>query len=100
MARSVAPFLADWGSMGALYLALLQARHRLPDGSCATENRAFERWTGQRGSGLLACMNPYDGRPWVYFTFGKGRYLAFATRDDSDYDALCAWWDQLKTFLP
>ena len=45
-------------------------------------------------------MNPYDGRPWIYFTFGDGRYLAFATRDDIDYDALYQWWEQLKTFLP
>lgn len=45
-------------------------------------------------------LNPYDGRPLIYFSFAKGRYLAFATRDDSDYDALYAWWDQLKTFLP
>ena len=36
-------------------------------------------------------MNPYDGRPWIYFTFGKGQYLAFATRDDSNYSALYAW---------
>jgi class 3 adenylate cyclase len=98
--RVLPPYPASWKAMGAEYLGLLQARHRLPDGSCATENRAFERWTGPRGSGLLACMNPHDGRPWIYFSFVKGRYLAFATRDDSDYDALYAWWDQLKTFLP
>jgi hypothetical protein len=45
-------------------------------------------------------MNPYGGRPWIYFSFGKGRYLAFATRDDSDYAALYQWWVGLKTFLP
>jgi class 3 adenylate cyclase len=97
--RVLQPYPASWKAMGAEYLGLLTAVHRLPDGSCATENRAYERWTGPRGSGLLACMNPYDGRPWIYFSFAKGRYLAFATRDDSDYDALYAWWDQLKMFL-
>ena len=45
-------------------------------------------------------MNGYEGRPWIYFTFNGGRYLAFATRDDANYAALYAWWDQLKTFLP
>jgi hypothetical protein len=45
-------------------------------------------------------MNPYDGRPRIDFTFGEGRYLAFATRDDSNYAALYQWWEQLKTFLP
>jgi hypothetical protein len=45
-------------------------------------------------------VSPYDGRPWVYFSFGGGRYLGFATRDDADYDALYTWFDSLKTFLP
>jgi class 3 adenylate cyclase len=81
-------------------LGKLAARWKIPDGSCAIEDRAHERWTGQLGTGLLACMNPYEGRPWIYFTFNKGQYLAFATRDDSNYGALYAWWDQLKTFLP
>jgi class 3 adenylate cyclase len=82
------------------YIGYLSSLRDLIAGSCATENDAHELWTGPRGSGLLACMNPYDGRPWIYFSFAKGRYLAFATRDDSDYDALHTWWDQLKTFLP
>jgi class 3 adenylate cyclase len=98
--RVLPPYPPSWKAMGAEYLGLLTAVHTLPDGSCATEHRAYERWTGPRGSGLLACMSPYDGRPWIYFTFGGGKYLAFATRDDSDHDALYAWWDQLKTFLP
>jgi hypothetical protein len=82
------------------FLGWLAGQHRIPDGRCAIDARAHERWVTTRGSGLLACMNPYEGRPWIYFTFGNGQYLAFATRDDSDYDALYAWWDQLKTFLP
>ena len=84
------------------YLSYLEARYQIPFGSCATQDRAYEPWTGPSGSGLLACMDPspYDGRPWIYFTFGKNRYLAFATRNDANYDDLYAWWDQLKTFLP
>lgn len=85
---------------GDTYIAFLAARRRIPEGTCASGGRAFERWRGSRGTGLIACMNPYDGRPWVYFSFGKGRYLAFATRDDADYGALYDWWEQLTTFLP
>ena len=85
---------------GDEYLGYLTGLHKLAFGSCATEARAYELWSSPSGSGQLACMNPYDGRPWIYFTFGKGRYLAFATRDDSDYAALYAWWKQLRTFLP
>ena len=98
-------FETEFGAGGAkaaaeMYLGYLASNNQLPAGSCFSEDRAYERWTGPRGTGMLACMNPYDGRPWIYFSFAKGRYLAFATRDDSDYDALYAWWDQLKTFLP
>jgi hypothetical protein len=82
------------------YLGFLAGHYRLPYGSCATADRAYERWTSVGGTGMIACMNPYQGRPWIYFTFGDGRYLAFATRDDVNYDALYAWFDQLKTFLP
>jgi class 3 adenylate cyclase len=85
---------------GEEYLGYLTGQQNLPFGSCATDTRAYESWTGPSGSGTLACMNPYDGRPWVYFTFNKGRYLAFATRDDSNYAALYQWWEQLKIFLP
>jgi hypothetical protein len=83
-----------------VYLGFLVSVHRLPFASCATDNGAHELWTGPSGSGTLACMNPYDGRPWIYFSFGKGQYLAFATRDDSNYAALYAWWEQVKIFLP
>jgi tRNA A-37 threonylcarbamoyl transferase component Bud32 len=80
-------------------LSLLESRYELPSGSCATADRASDQWTGPGGSGMAACME-YDGRPWIYFTFGDDRYLAFATRDDSDRAALYAWFDNLKTFLP
>jgi class 3 adenylate cyclase len=83
-----------------VYLGFLVSVHRLPFASCATDNGAHELWTGPSGGGTLACMNPYDGRPWIYFSFGKGQYLAFATRDDSNYAALYAWWEQVKIFLP
>jgi class 3 adenylate cyclase len=85
---------------GDTYVNYLAARWKIADGSCADGRSALERWRERQGTGLLACLNPYDGRPWIYFSFGKGRYLGFATRDDADYGALYAWWDQLKTFLP
>jgi hypothetical protein len=87
-------------AVGDEYLGYLTGYHHLAFGSCAIDKLASELWTGPSGSGQLACMNPYDGRPWIYFTFGGGRYLAFATRDDSNYAALYQWWVGLKTFLP
>jgi len=85
---------------GDVYLGYLAARYGLAQGSCATVGQAQESWSGPSGGGQLACMNPYEGRPWIYFTFGKGKYLAFATRDDTDYADLYAWWEQIRTFLP
>jgi hypothetical protein len=87
-------------ALGDTYIGFLEVHWQIPVGSCATDKLAYEAWTGPGGNGTLACMNPYDGRPWIYFTFGKGRYLGFATRDDSDYAALYRWWEQLKVFLP
>jgi hypothetical protein len=43
---------------------------------------------------------PFDGSPWVDWTFADGHMLALATRDDRDYDALYAWFQDLRTFLP
>ena len=95
---------AGWGpsasSWADEYIIRLTGRWAIPLGSCASPAKAYERWRTTSGTGLVACMNTYDGRPWIYFTFGAGTYLAFATRDDADYDALYAWWEQLKTFLP
>jgi class 3 adenylate cyclase len=99
---SVEYYLGSGGpsAPGDVYLGFLASVKKLPFGSCSTDKRAQEMWFGPSGSGMLACMNPYDGRPWIYITFGKGRYLGFATRDDSNYAALYQWWEQLKIFLP
>ena len=82
------------------YMSRLTGLWTIPLGSCATEAKAYTRWRTVQGTGIVACMNPYQGRPWIYFTFAEGRYLGFATRDDADYDALYAWWEQLMLFLP
>jgi hypothetical protein len=89
----------DKTAPGILYLGFLASMQNLPFGSCGTDNRAQELWSGPSGNGQLACVNPYDGRPWIYFSFGKGKYLGFATRDDSNFRALHEWWLELKTFL-
>ena len=45
-------------------------------------------------------MNPYDGRPLIYFPFDRGRDLGFATRADSNDTALYRWLEQLQVFMP
>jgi len=82
------------------YLTALGERYGLASRSCAAGPGAHEPWTSQSGEGLVACMTLSGRQPWVYFSFGEGRYLAFATRNDSNYTALYEWWSQLKAFLP
>ncbi len=83
-------------------VGFMAARWKVPDGDCATARAALQQWTSARGLGTVVCfrIHPYDGRPWIDFSFANGRYLAFATRDDSDYGALYSWWEQLRALLP
>lgn len=95
---------AGWGlkasSWADEYIIRLTGRWAIPLGSCADDAKAYERWRTPRGTGILACIDSFQGRPWIYFTFDGGRYLGFATRDDVNADALYAWFVQLKPFLP
>jgi hypothetical protein len=49
----------------------------------------------------VACLpaTNFDGKPRIYWSFGGGRVLAFATRADTDYDALYRWWKNLTLFI-
>jgi hypothetical protein len=101
--RALSGRSVDVSSEADEYLGFLAGRWKVPDGDCAVDAAAKQRWTSPRLTfGNVVCFrsHPYDGRPWIYFTYGGGRYLAFATRDDADYDALLAWWERLRPFLP
>jgi serine/threonine-protein kinase len=85
------------------YLSLLAPRYGAGEGDCSTDDKALDSWSNERlGSGLVVCFRtaPFDGSPWVDWTFADGHMLALATRDDRDYDALYAWFQDLRTFLP
>ncbi len=85
------------------YLSLLAPRYGATEGDCSKDERALSSWSNERlGSGLVICFRtaPFDGSPWLDWTFANGHMLALATRDDRDYDALYDWFDGLRTFLP
>ncbi|HEY8167128.1 MAG TPA: hypothetical protein VIF84_00300, partial [Candidatus Limnocylindrales bacterium] len=85
------------------YLSTQAARHEAKDGDCAADTKARESWSNERlGAGLVVCFRaaPFDGSPWVDFTFDDAHMLALATRDDRDFDTLYEWFQDLSTFLP
>ena len=95
---------ADPSSDADEFLGYFVGRYGMTLGSCSTNPKAYELWTHSSGGsgGTIACfrVSPLDGRPWLYFTFGSGRYLAFATREDTDYAAIWAWWEGIRPLLP
>ena len=84
------------------FLSIFAVRWKIPDGDCATDSYARQAWSNERlGSGLVVCLRtaPFDGSPWVDWSFADGRMLALATRDDRDFNALYEWFQSLRTFL-
>ncbi len=85
------------------YLSTQAARYEVGDGDCSADEKAREPWSNERfAAGLVVCFRaaPFDGSPWVDFTFDDAHMLALATRDDRDYDTLYEWFQDLRTFLP
>jgi hypothetical protein len=85
------------------YLSLLTVRHAAADGDCEQDPKARQPWSNERlGAGLVACFEaaPFDGSPWLDWTYKDGHMLALATRDDRDFDTLYEWFQDLRPFLP
>jgi hypothetical protein len=39
------------------------------------------------------------GGAWIYWSFDRGKVLAFASRADGDFDALHRWWKNVTLFI-
>jgi hypothetical protein len=44
-------------------------------------------------------MAGWDDASWIYWSFGNGNTLGFATRKDADYESLYRWWRNLTLFI-
>jgi len=94
----------DPASVADTSIADLAARYKLPEGDCTDGQAASGDWSiggSSLPSGYVACLpkSSFDEHAWIYWTFDRGRVLAFATRADADYDALYRWWKNLVLFL-
>jgi serine/threonine protein kinase len=92
----------DATSIADQALSDISARYVIPDGDCGNGAPAKGTWSSaSSGFGHVACIHvsTFDGKPWIYWSFGGGRVLAFATRKDADYDALYRWWQNLTLFI-
>jgi hypothetical protein len=103
----IVPEVSDSGAVGgegAFHVNAIAQRYKMPQGDCAAGKMVTSSWSvggTPVPNGLVAC-NPksdFDGHPWIYWSFGNGKVLAFATRHDTDYPALFAWWKNLTLFL-
>lgn len=95
---------SDPGSIADTSISYLASRYKLPDGDCADGRAASGDWSiggSSLPNGHVACLpkSNFDEHAWIYWTFDRGRVLAFATRADADYDALYRWWKSLTLFL-
>jgi serine/threonine protein kinase len=94
----------DPGSVADTAISYLASRYKLPDKDCTDGTAASGDWSlggSSLPNGYLVCLpeSSFDGHAWVYWTFDRGRILAFATREDSDYSALYDWWKDLTLFI-
>jgi hypothetical protein len=94
----------DPGSVADTAISYLASRYKLPDNDCTDGREASGDWSlggSSLPNGYLVCLpkSSFDGHAWVYWTFDRGRILAFATRADADYRALYDWWKSVSRFL-
>ena len=85
------------------YVGMFGKRWQVADGDCQTASSARESWSNTLGSsGIVICMAtaPFDGAPWVTWSFDHDHVLGFASRGDRDFGALYRWFQGLKQFLP
>jgi serine/threonine protein kinase len=92
------------GSVADTAISYYAARYELGDKDCADGQAGSGDWAlggSSLPNGYFVCVpeSSFDGHAWIYWTFDDGRVLAFATRDDADFDPLYRWWKNLTLFI-
>jgi serine/threonine protein kinase len=95
---------SDSGEEAGIAVAKLATRYEIKPGDCSSGAKATTTWSVGGGSvpnGNVVCIPKagWDGASWIYWSFGDGNTLGFATRKDADYDALYRWWQNLTLFI-
>jgi class 3 adenylate cyclase len=83
---------ADAVTMGSLIIAAQNSRH-LQLGDCSTSPAAWQPWqVANIADGKLLCYSDERGHAWDVWTYSSSQLLGRATRDDTNWQALYAWW--------
>ncbi len=98
------PTYSDSGEEASSGVADLATRYSIAVGDCSSGKPAADTWAiggGAVANGNVTCIPKagWDGAAWIYWSFGGGNTLGFATRTDADYDALYRWWKNLTLFI-
>jgi len=95
---------SDSGEEAAISVTHLGNRYTIPTGDCTSGESAMTTWSiggSAVPNGSVVCIPKagWDDAAWIYWSFGKGNTLGFATRKDTDYAALYSWWKNLTLFI-
>ncbi len=95
---------SDSGEEASSGVADLASRYTIAVGDCSSGKPAADKWAvggGAVANGNVTCIpkTGWDGAAWIYWSFGGGNTLGFATRKDADYAALYRWWQNLTLFI-
>jgi hypothetical protein len=87
-------------------LAYLAARYKVAQSECSSTTPATTTWSkgGSSSSNgtYVVCITKAGfaaDSAWIYWSFGRGKAMAFATRADGDFDALHRWWKNVALFI-
>jgi serine/threonine protein kinase len=98
------PTYSDSGEEASSGVADIATRYTIDVGDCSSGEPAADTWAiggGAVANGNVTCIPKaaWDDAAWIYWSFGGGNTLGFATRKDADYDALYRWWKNLTLFI-
>jgi serine/threonine protein kinase len=96
---------SDPASIAETALAYLAARYKVEQGECTSTTPKTTTWSkggSSLSNGYVVCIPTagFDaGGSWIYWSFDRGKVMAFATRADGDFDALHSWWKNVSLFI-
>ncbi|HEY8167124.1 MAG TPA: serine/threonine-protein kinase [Candidatus Limnocylindrales bacterium] len=96
---------SDPASIAETALAYLAARYEITQDACSATTPATTTWSKGGSSvsnGYVVCIPEAGfegGGAWIYWSFDRGKVLAFASRADGDFDALHRWWKNVTLFI-
>jgi class 3 adenylate cyclase len=71
----------------------IENHRQLQQGDCATSQAAWQQWQIPNiGDGKLLCYTDERGHAWDVWTYSSSQLVGRATRDDTNWQDVYAWW--------